>query len=155
MPATEVGSELADENGLADYELAFHILPTVAEGEVQSVANELKELVTATEAEITASEMPERVELAYDINKVVAGKRRLFGSAYFGWMRFKLPPSALVGLTETIDRQSKLLRYLLIKLTKVEAANPFYFHPSPNTPCLLYTSPSPRDRTRSRMPSSA
>ena len=23
------------------------------------------------------------------------------------------------------------------------------------TPCLLYTSPSPRDRTRSRMPSSA
>ena len=27
--------------------------------------------------------------------------------------------------------------------------------PAPNTPCLLYTSPSPRDRTRSRMPSSA
>ena len=25
----------------------------------------------------------------------------------------------------------------------------------PNDPCLLYTSPSPRDRTRSRMPSSA
>ena len=25
----------------------------------------------------------------------------------------------------------------------------------PDTPCLLYTSPSPRDRTRSRMPSSA
>ena len=24
-----------------------------------------------------------------------------------------------------------------------------------NVPCLLYTSPSPRDRTRSRMPSSA
>ena len=31
------------------------------------------------------------------------------------------------------------------------------FTPEPNTPntCLLYTSPSPRDRTRSRMPSSA
>ena len=26
---------------------------------------------------------------------------------------------------------------------------------APHTPCLLYTSPSPRDRTRSRMPSSA
>ena len=25
----------------------------------------------------------------------------------------------------------------------------------PDNPCLLYTSPSPRDRTRSRMPSSA
>ena len=32
-----------------------------------------------------------------------------------------------------------------------------YNHAEPNTPntCLLYTSPSPRDRTRSRMPSSA
>ena len=28
-------------------------------------------------------------------------------------------------------------------------------HQSPPTTCLLYTSPSPRDRTRSRMPSSA
>ena len=27
--------------------------------------------------------------------------------------------------------------------------------PSESEPCLLYTSPSPRDRTRSRMPSSA
>ena len=35
---------------------------------------------------------------------------------------------------------------------------PFWFDPendNPPIPCLLYTSPSPRDRTRSRMPSSA
>ena len=30
----------------------------------------------------------------------------------------------------------------------------FTYTPNPQT-CLLYTSPSPRDRTRSRMPSSA
>ena len=30
-----------------------------------------------------------------------------------------------------------------------------YFSKSELTTCLLYTSPSPRDRTRSRMPSSA
>ena len=29
------------------------------------------------------------------------------------------------------------------------------FHPKDRHACLLYTSPSPRDRTRSRMPSSA
>ena len=28
-------------------------------------------------------------------------------------------------------------------------------NPNQSMPCLLYTSPSPRDRTRSRMPSSA
>ena len=34
------------------------------------------------------------------------------------------------------------------------AKEPFTLPPLPY-PCLLYTSPSPRDRTRSRMPSSA
>ena len=33
--------------------------------------------------------------------------------------------------------------------------NELMMQQEPNTPCLLYTSPSPRDRTRSRMPSSA
>ena len=31
----------------------------------------------------------------------------------------------------------------------------FYTDPTTSNTCLLYTSPSPRDRTRSRMPSSA
>ena len=31
----------------------------------------------------------------------------------------------------------------------------FWVHPDITLGCLLYTSPSPRDRTRSRMPSSA
>ena len=33
--------------------------------------------------------------------------------------------------------------------------NPKYYDPNTVSHCLLYTSPSPRDRTRSRMPSSA
>ena len=44
------------------------------------------------------------------------------------------------------------------KLEYFRRINPSYKFPSFNTisgTCLLYTSPSPRDRTRSRMPSSA
>ena len=33
--------------------------------------------------------------------------------------------------------------------------NQIYLHPDPPNTCLLYTSPSPRDRQKSRMPSSA
>ena len=39
------------------------------------------------------------------------------------------------------------------RLNENWAARPNTFRPDPD--CLLYTSPSPRDRTRSRMPSSA
>ena len=42
-------------------------------------------------------------------------------------------------------------------LTQIAALHPdfIYFGGLDSTGCLLYTSPSPRDRTRSRMPSSA
>ena len=43
-------------------------------------------------------------------------------------------------------------------LRNLNETNPMaaaWVHSRRSTPCLLYTSPSPRDRTRSRMPSSA
>ena len=40
-----------------------------------------------------------------------------------------------------------------IKIVENQMKDPAQTHPT--HPCLLYTSPSPRDRTRSRMPSSA
>ena len=42
----------------------------------------------------------------------------------------------------------------LITNSKAYSSDPNAYGDHPNT-CLLYTSPSPRDRTRSRMPSSA
>ena len=37
----------------------------------------------------------------------------------------------------------------------IDANNNFYYFTNAYEPCLLYTSPSPRDATLSRMPSSA
>ena len=39
-----------------------------------------------------------------------------------------MTPAALAQLTEGIDEHTQLLRYLLVRLTKVEEANPFLFH---------------------------
>ena len=44
--------------------------------------------------------------------------------------------------------------YIVQDIVEVEDVSQPYVLNTPNT-CLLYTSPSPRDRTRSRMPSSA
>ena len=56
---------------------------------------------------------------------------------------------------EQRDRWIKLLRagYMFHQQEVKETENPIIGAESSD--CLLYTSPSPRDRTRSRMPSSA
>lgn len=128
MPAAEALVALAHDDERNSYELAFHVLPTVAEGEVPGVFERLKALITKAGGELFDEEAPERIDLVYDIVKSIDGKNRKFKSAYFGWIRFQLSSENTGGLTENIDAEPTLLRYLLIKLTKLEEANPFRFH---------------------------
>ncbi len=126
MPAAEANHAFDDEQN--SYEFAFHVLPTVAEGEVEGVFTSLKELITKDGGEIFDEEAPERFELAYEIVKHLEGKNRKYASAYFGWIRFKSESHNIAHLTEEIEARPELLRYLIIKLTRVEEEHPFRFH---------------------------
>lgn len=130
MPAIE--AEVAGEalNQLNSYELAFHILPTVAEGEVEGVFDAIKALITKDGGTITDEEAPERFELAYDIVKSHEGKNRKYRTAYFGWIRFTAEATIAAPLLEEVDTRVDVLRHILIKLSKTEAENPFRFHES-------------------------
>jgi len=127
MPAAEAAvAAQSDERN--SYEFAFHVLPTVAEGEVEGVFNSLKELITKDGGEIFDEEAPERFELAYEIVKHLEGKNRKYASAYFGWIRFKAESDKIEHLTAEIEARPELLRFLILKLTKVEEEHPFRFH---------------------------
>lgn len=128
MPAAEAA--VANERELVSYELAFHVLPTVAEGEVPSVVDTIKAHITKVGGEIFDEEEAQRFDLAYEIAKYMEGRNRRFSSAYFGWVRFRLEASELAHVTEALDITKELLRFMVVKLTKVEEANPFRFHES-------------------------
>ena len=128
MPAAEAVAALAHDDERVSYELAFHVLPTVAEGEVSGAFESLKAHITKSGGEFFDEEAPQRIDLAYDIEKPIDGKNRRFHSAYFGWVRFRLEGGKLPHLVEEIDLMQELLRTLVIKLTKVEEAHPFRYH---------------------------
>lgn len=118
MPAAEAAS----------YELAFHVLPTVAEGEVATVFQKLKDNIIKHGGTITIEEAPARFDLAYEIVKYLEGRNRKFKSAYFGWVRFQIDPKEITSITEEVEGTKELLRHLLIKLDRTEEAHPFFFH---------------------------
>ncbi len=126
MPAAEALGAAHDERN--SYEFAFHILPTVAEGEVSSVFGEIKTHITNAGGEILSEEAPERIDLAYDVVKSIEAKNRRFKSAYFGWVRFRLEGEKAEALSEELKGLPTILRELMIKLTKLEEARPFRFH---------------------------
>jgi len=123
MPVAEAG-----EVERSSYELAFHVLPTVAEGEVAGVVEKIKTHITNAGGSLGIEEAPERIDLAYEIVKHLEGKNRRFTSAYFGWVRFTAEPGVIADMIEEIEAETNVLRHLLIKLTKVEEAHPFYYH---------------------------
>ena len=128
MPAVEATNEV--ERELNSYELAFHILPTIAEGEVKTVFEGIKRAISESGGLLLEEEVPARFDLAYDIRALLEGKNRKFSSAYFGWVRFELESEKIAEVTEMVEGKKELLRHLLIRLTKMEEENPFYFHPS-------------------------
>ena len=128
MPAIEAEDVEMDEKEVQSYELAFHVLPTIAEGEVTTVFDAIKTVIKNEGGEINGEEAPERFELAYEIVKHLEGKNRRFRSAYFGWVRFTAAPQAAVAINNEVAGNGTVLRHLLIKLTRVEEENPFNFH---------------------------
>ena len=128
MPAAEVNLADVHIDERMSYEFAFHLLPTVAEGEVTAVFQKLKDLITKHGGTITIEEAPIRFDLAYEIVKHLEGRNRKFSSAYFGWVRFEIDPSEIEAITEAVEGTKELLRHLLIKLTRVEEAHPVFFH---------------------------
>ncbi len=128
MPAAEAVVETGSETQA--YELAFHVLPTVAEGEVAAVFDRIKSIITSAGGELTLEEAPARFDLAYEIVKFLEGRNRKFGSAYFGWVRFNAEANKIAEITEAVEGTKELLRHLLIRLTHTEEAHPFYFHPA-------------------------
>lgn len=127
MPVTEAEG-VAMEPERASYELAFHILPTVTEGEVPEVVNDIKKYIADAGGAVQDEEAPEHFTLAYEIEKYLEGKYRKFTTAYFGWIRFTLEPAAVAELVAEVEGHKRVLRHLCIRLTKAEEANPFRFH---------------------------
>ena len=123
MPAVEVTSDDAhDERD--QYEFAFHLLPTVADGEVEKVVSDLKSIITTHGGTIFDEEFPQRFTLAYEVRKSVEGRPGRFSNSWLGWVRFLLAREELEKVTEEIGHRTEVLRQLTVRLAREEVEKP-------------------------------
>ena len=83
----------------------------------------------------------------------VASARRMWDTMNGEELGIEIPKGSKANLKKIKDRKDALIKKSVDGMSKAISQNDkidLY-----NGICLLYTSPSPRDRTRSRMPSSA
>lgn len=108
------------QNGRPVYEVGFHVVPTVEETKLGEVVEKLRTTLAKGDAEIIKEHAPQKMSLAYTVERAAAGKREKFNEAYFGFIKFATEREHVAAL-ETVLRSSKdILRYLLIETTREE-----------------------------------
>ena len=110
--------EASEQDTRPVYEVAFHVVPTVEETKVGDVVETIRTVLTKASAEIIKDQFPQKMTLAYAIERSVAGKREKYAESYFGFIKFATERSE-IGALETVLKNSKeILRYLLIETSR-------------------------------------
>ena len=112
--------DVGDAERTGIYEIGYHLLSSLSEAEVTAAVKDLTALLKGKGATFIGEKVPERIDLAYTIEKKIDGRLMSYGQAYFGWVAFEINSSELVGIKTYLDTTTHFFCYLLITTTKAE-----------------------------------
>ncbi len=99
------------------YELGYILVPTTPEVEVSAEVEKIKDAIGAVQGTIVFEGAPEFIDLAYTMEKNIASKKMKWSQGYFGWMKFESTPESMEALKKSLDANTTVIRYLLVKTT--------------------------------------
>ena len=100
------------------YELGYHIVSSISEEGIPGEVGVIKGILEKHKAQVISEEFPRLRNLAYVIQKGFGGKYQKYNSAYFGWVKFDADPAVLDVLKADLDKNDKILRYIIIKTVR-------------------------------------
>ena len=122
MQAVQIGKEnntrdKADaENNV--YEIGYHVLPIIAEGDVEIVVNRLRTAIEKTGGTFVAEGAPQRLTLAYPMAVWTNGKWTKYNEAYFGWIKFEVDSASIASIEAACKADKDILRHLVISTVR-------------------------------------
>jgi ribosomal protein S6 len=106
------------------YELGYHIISSVEEKNIADEAAKIKSSIENAGGIFIAEEAPKQMQLAYAMIKKIGGKNEKFSTAYFGWIKFEVKTSDIVKVKNSLDSNSNVLRFLIIKTVRESTRAP-------------------------------
>lgn len=100
------------------YEVGYLMIPSVAEENLGEEVTNFKDSLLEKGVVFISDEYPKMLELAYEMSRSIANKNQKFLYGYFGWVKFECPTSQALVIKEMLDKNEKLIRFLLIKTVR-------------------------------------
>lgn len=102
------------------YEAGYHIIPTVAEDQVEKVVGEIRALIEKAGGNFIAEGAPALTKLSYDMESREGDKYVSHDRGYFGWLKFEAPADAAEALNEALKTNPNILRHIVFKTVREE-----------------------------------
>lgn len=99
------------------YEIGYLLTPILPQDSLAGQAVEaIKSPIDKCGGLITSEMDPSMIRLAYTVKKTIANKKERFNEAYFGALRFKLSPGKAPVLKEILDKNDKIIRFMIVSI---------------------------------------
>lgn len=112
---SETVAAAASENEavLRIYEVGYHVVPTVQEENVEKVVGDVRAAIEKAGGSFIAEGAPAMMRLAYEMEHQNGDKRSYFDKAYFGWIKFEAPVTAVAALETFLKANTSILRSMI------------------------------------------
>ena len=100
------------------YEVGYLMVPSIAEENLGGEVTSFKDMLVGFGVTVISDEYPKMTELAYEMSRSIANKKQKFSYGYFGWIKFECTTDVAQALKASLDKNEKLIRYLLIKTVR-------------------------------------
>jgi ribosomal protein S6 len=123
--STQATASKADSKPI--FEVGYHIVPTVGDDGVAAVVDRVRAAIEKASTELIKDEFPQKVTLAYQIERAAEGRREKYTEAYFGYIKFALSGEEGDGerinaLENALRADRAVLRYLLVETVREDAS---------------------------------
>lgn len=98
------------------YEIGYHVVPTVGDEGVSKTVEAVRKALG--EAEIINEGFPQKMTLAYVIERAAQGKREKYAEAYFGFIKFATDRETLAAAKQKIEAMPSILRSLVVETVR-------------------------------------
>lgn len=102
------------------YEVGYHIIPTVAEENVDKVVGEIRAVIENMGGSFIAEGAPVLTKLAYDMDSREGDKWASQDRGYFGWIKFESVIAAAQALEESLKANKNILRHIVFRTVREE-----------------------------------
>ncbi len=114
----EIIEDVSESEDPKIYEVGFHVVPTTAEDDVSSVVNAVRDTIESLSGTIISEGTPKMIQLAYPMDHIVANKKSIFDSGYFGWVKFQAIPENILKIKDGLNDNADIFRFLIISTVK-------------------------------------